>query len=248
MKLCEKTICLFLVVFLLTFVLSPIHLKAKSPTSPKVKEETSPPTIVISPDIYYPLDEVLYIEGRSIPRVNNEIQFSKQGSKPRAFFSKADPNGEWVFAEKVPLEAGDWEVRARALEDKEKVSAWSNPRVFKVIVSGITVGGVNIKFAVLSLLIVILIITGIALTLYFSWRVRRLKSTIVAKEIREAHEATREGVANLRKEILDELRLLETSGKPLSAEELARKEHLIKELEMLEKNVEREIRDIEEKV
>src|SRR3989344_2574005 len=116
------------------------------------------PTISISHDIYYPLDEILYIEGRVKPDSTIEIQFQKQGARPLKFVSKSDANGEWVLAEKVPLEAGDWEVRVRALEGKDKVSAWSNPRVFKVIVSGIVIGGINIKFAALSFLIVILII------------------------------------------------------------------------------------------
>ncbi|MBI2591776.1 MAG: hypothetical protein HYW34_03820 [Candidatus Brennerbacteria bacterium] len=73
------------------------------------------PVISVNPDIYYPLDEVLYLEGRALPNSTVQIQFLKQGAKPLKFNSKSDANGEWVLAEKINLESGDWEVRARSL-------------------------------------------------------------------------------------------------------------------------------------
>ena len=82
-------------------------------------DELLVPTITINPDIYYPMDEILYLEGRAQPNANVQIQFQKQGAKPMKFNSKSDSNGEWVLAEKVPLEAGDWEVRARIIGEKD---------------------------------------------------------------------------------------------------------------------------------
>ncbi len=211
-------------------------------------EDASVPTITINPDVYYPLDEILYIEGRATPNATVQIQFAKQGARPVQFGTKSDPNGEWVLAEKVPLEAGDWEVRAREASGIDKVSEWSNPRVFKVVVSGITLGGVNIKFASLVLFIVLLLMLGLATVLYFTWKVRRLNSALLSKEIREAEGSVREGFSELRRDLLDELHLLESSGKPPSAEEISRKEHVLRELELLQKNMEREIGDIDAKI
>lgn len=131
---------------------------------------------------------------------------------------------------------------------EERVSDWSNPRVFKVIASGVTIGGVNIKFAALVFVIVVLLGCGIALALYFSWRVRRLRASLVAKEIREAQASVRDGLSELRRDLLDELKFFESSGKALSADELSRKEHILRELDMLEKNMEKEIGDIEERM
>ncbi|MCX6760348.1 MAG: hypothetical protein NTW46_03340 [Candidatus Nealsonbacteria bacterium] len=211
--------------------------------------EISVPTIVVNPDTYYPMEEFLYLEGNAVPNFSIQIRFQKQGAKPVTFTAKSDPRGEWVFAEKVPLEAGDWEVRARTIdaEDQDKVSEWSNPRVFKVIISGITIGGINIKFAALSLVIIILLICGVVLIVYFNWRVRRLKTTLIGKEIREAQESVREGFVELRQNLLDELNILE-SRKKLSREELIRKEDLLRNLENLERGMQSEIRDIEEEV
>ena len=212
-------------------------------------EELSPPTIVINPDIYYPLDEVLYLEGNAKPGLNIQIRFQKQGAKPLTFTAKSDARGEWVLAEKIPLEKGDWEVRARTVDSKDpdNISEWSNPRVFKVIVSGIIIGGITIKFAALFLIIVLLLICGVILVLYFNYRVRRLKTILINKEISEAQESVRKGFVEIRQNMIEELQLLE-SRKALSQEELIRKEQLLRNLENLEHNMQKEIKDIEERL
>ncbi len=99
-----------------------------------------------------------------------------------------------------------------------------------------------------TLIIVILLIFGVTLVLYYTWRVRRIKQVLLSKEIREAHESIRDGLSEIRSDLLGELRLLESSGKALSGDELTRKDHLLRELEKIEKNMERELSDIEEKI
>ena len=212
-------------------------------------EEVPVPVIAVNPDVYYPLDEVLYLEGNAAPNFIVQVRFQKQGAKPINFSAKSDSRGEWVLAEKIPLGSGDWEVRVRAVDaqDKEKVSEWSNQRVFKVIVTGITVGGVNIKFAGLTSVIIILLLSGLFIIIYFKNRVRRVKEALLSKEVGEAQESVREGFNQLRQNLLDELQLLE-SRKDLSKEELVRKEQALRNLEGLEHNLHKEIKDIEEKI
>lgn len=200
-------------------------------------DELPVPTININPDVYYPFDEILYLEGRAGPVSNVQVQFQKQGAKPLKFNVKSDSNGEWVLAEKVPLEAGNWEVRVRIVEATKnnpegRTSEWSNPRVFNVIVTGITIGGVNIKFALLSFIIIFLLLAGTAAASYFILKVRRLKSELVSKEIAEAHESVREGVSHIRTDLLEEKK------------QSSKKEHLVQELDRLEREMEREISDI----
>jgi len=216
---------------------------------PVFAQELREPTIVINPDVYYPLDEVLYLEGRAESNYAVELRFQKQGAKPLTYKTKTDSRGEWVFAEKMRLEAGEWEVRARTVDplSPDNVSEWSNPRVFGVVISGITIGGINIKFAVLFLIIVILLICGVVLFLYFNYRVRRLKTILISKEIGEAQESVRKGFVELRQNLIDELQVLE-SRKGLSQEELIRKEQLLRDLENLERGMQSEIKDIEERL
>lgn len=210
--------------------------------------DLSVPTIAVSPDIYYPFDEILYLEGRAIPNATVQIQFQKQNARPLKFNTKSDSNGEWVLAERVPLDAGYWEMRARVVEDANVTSQWSNPRVVKVIVTGITIWGVNIKFAVLVLALVAVLMLSAAIIWYFSIRITKLNARLLSKEIGEAKESVREGVSEFRRDLLDELRIFGSSGRQLSPEEFARKEHLLRELDKLERNIEHEIQDIEKEL
>lgn len=206
------------------------------------------PNITVSPDVYYPFDEVLYIEGLARPNSQVQLQFSKQGSRPVQFHLKSDSRGEWVLAEKIKLEEGDWEARARVVTEEGGTSNWSNPRIFKAISTGITIGGVNIKFATLSLIIVLLLAIIAVIIVFTVWRIRRLRMILLSKEVSEAKESVRAGFSEIRQNLLAELRIMESSGKTLTSDEIARKEHIMRELEILERNMEREIQDIQEKI
>lgn len=210
-----------------------------------VRAELVSPTITISPDIYYPFEEILYLEGTSVPEMTVEIKLQKIGARPLTYTVRSKFDGEWVLAEKIPLSSGQWEVRARLLVDKE-FSAWSNPRLFKVVISGVTLGGWNIKFATLTLLIVALLIFGGVLALVFGLRIRSLKSALITKEVREAQDSVRTGVAELKQEVLDELKSL-NSKRALSADKLSRRDHLFRELERIEHQIERDIGDIDKR-
>ena len=210
-----------------------------------VRAELVSPTITISPDIYYPFEEILYLEGTSGPEMTVEIKLQKIGARPLTYTVRSKFDGEWVLAEKIPLSAGQWEVRARLLVDKE-FSAWSNPRLFKVVISGVTLGGWNIKFASLTLLFVVLLIFGAVLALVFGLRIRSLKSALITKEVREAQDSVRTGVAELKQEVLDELKSL-NSKRALSADKLSRRDHLFRELERIEHQIERDIGDIDKR-
>lgn len=207
------------------------------------------PTITIIPDTYYPLDDILYIEGRATAGSPVEIQFQKQGARPLKFTSKTDQDGEWVLAEKVSLSAGDWQVMVRAADPKrtDTLSNWSNPRVFKVVVNGITIAGLNIKPASLAFITFILLLCGAGLIVYFQLKMMKFKKLLLNKEIQEAEQSVHRGFSGLRQNILDELKVLE-SRKNLSQEELIRREHLLHDLEDMEHGMEKEIRDIEERV
>lgn len=193
--------------------------------------ELPAPTIGVNPDIYYPLDEILYLEGRAKPNSTLQIHFLKQGEKPLRLVAKSDQNGEWVLAERVPLKAGDWEVRARIV-DGEQTSSWSNPRIIKAIITGITLGGVTVKFSFFVLLLVIS--AGVIIYLFF-----RLK-----REAREKTEVQLEqDFSELRHDIIEELKHLERK-RPLSQEEREHKDKLLRNLEHTEKEINRKLKDI----
>ncbi|MCH7882884.1 hypothetical protein IIA95_00475 [Patescibacteria group bacterium] len=208
------------------------------------------PSIAIRPDIYYAGDEILYLEGRARPNSTVQIQFQKQGAKPITLTSKSDGNGEWVFAEKVPLEKGDWQVRARVAESSGAVSTWSNPRIFKVIVTGITIGSVTIKFALLTFIIVILLIISAAGAWYYMIQARRMKEkfqeALRKKELESVGAVIDQNFAELRAKITQELEHIEKRLKDgkLSEEEKEHREHLLRELKEVEETIKKKIENI----
>lgn len=232
------------------------------------KEEIPSPTIAVTPDIYYPLDEILYLEGRSRPTSTVQIQFQKQGAKPITVNARSDANGEWVLAEKVPLEAGEWEVRARAVVGGV-TSDWSNPRVIKAIKTGVVIGGVTVKFVVLISALLLILFIGTVTTVYFGWRVRRLKARVAYLRIRQlekdlsektaalerallekgkevASTLVEEGFEELKQKILEEIEHLEkqADGKPLKTEEEEHKKLLLAKLKEIEEKIEKKIKEV----
>lgn len=208
------------------------------------------PSIAIHPDIYYAGDEILYLEGRARPNSTVQIQFQKQGAKPITLTSKSDGNGEWVLAEKVSLEKGDWQVRIRVAESSGAVSTWSNPRIFKVIVTGITIGGVMIKFALLTFIIILLLVIGAAGAWYYTTRARRLKEAfqeaLRKKELESVGVVIEQNFAELRAKITQELEHIEKRLKDgkLSEEEKEHREHLLRELKEVEETIEKKVKNI----
>ena len=63
----------------------------------------TPPLITVSPEIYYPLDELLYIEGKAEPDSRILLQFQRQGSEPVQFGVNSNERGEWKLSRKIFL-------------------------------------------------------------------------------------------------------------------------------------------------
>lgn len=171
-------------------------------------EEFPSPTIGVNPDIYYPLDEILYLEGSAKPNSTVQIQFQAQGGKPIRVITKSDQKGEWVFAQKLSLEVGIWEVRARMVEG-DLASEWSNPRVMKVVMTGVVIGGIAVKFAALFSIVVLLLLIGIAGAFYYTRRISRMRAEF-AEALREKEREAlgvevEQDFSELRQKIMREL-------------------------------------------
>lgn len=207
-------------------------------------EEIPSPTIAIYPDIYYPLDEVIYLEGRARPNSSVQINFQKQGIKPLNLNTKSDGRGEWVLIEKVPLEAGNWEVRVRIIESTGITSKWSNPRALEAIVTGVVIGGVTIKFAFLLFLLFTVIVVSSILILYFFFRMKRV---VRDKEMQAMGAVVERNFTKLRRNTFDELEHLEQKLKrfeKLTEEEEGHRTRLLREFREAEDEIEDKMKDL----
>jgi len=222
------------------------------------------PVISIAPESYYPLDEVLYIEGRSTPSVKMELFFEKTsgGAQPIRVTLDANSNGEWYLSQKLELSSGEWSVRARALNDSS-YSDWSNPRIIRSVVSGIVFGSIKIRYLPIAVFLLFLFTLSAVIFIYVLVRARNLKNLEREKALQEKtallekslHEKEKEvfGTAidqnfgEIRRRIMDELEHLNKkacAGNELSREEAEHQEKLLRELREAEEVIQKKLKEM----
>ena len=207
------------------------------------------PTINVNPDVYY-TDEILYLEGRTKPNSAVEVRFQNQGSKPMSFIIQADPSGEWTFAQRANLASGNYEVRVRT-RDGERASEWSNPRIFKALATGIVIGGVLVKFSLLSLIILLLLLTGAGIVYYFYLKLKKIKEesrqALREKEKEIIRSKIEENFMELKSELTKELEHIEKrlAEGELTEEEKEHRNHLLRELNEAERAIKKNLKNLE---
>ena len=207
------------------------------------------PMIAISPDNFYPFDEVLYLEGRSQGGAFVDVLIERQGEKPLRFTVKADSSGEWVGAEKAYLSAGIWEVRARQTVGDE-VSGWSNPRIIRSVVTGVTFLGLKVRYVVIASILAVFILVIASILFYFLRRIRRMREDLLQKQVHDTEDRFRKGFSEIRKDLMDELKLLTSNAqsRPPTPEELDRMDHILRELDELEQSLGQDVGNIKSKL
>lgn len=220
---------------------------ATAQIAPLAPAELAEPMISISPDYYYPFEEILYLEGRANPNAIVTVQIRKEAGaeQPVKFTVKADSSGEWVIAQKTYLSGGIWQVRARQ-QLAGAVSGDSNPRVIRSVVTGFNVLGLNVRYAVIGgfALAFLVILTGVFI--YFRRKIARLQRGLMDKQLHETEDRFHRSFAQIRAELMGQLKDLAAGaqGRQLSAEEIEKRDRILRELEDLEQNLEHDIGSI----
>lgn len=219
------------------------------------------PQISVAPEIYYPLDETLYLEGRAEPRSQVELFFEKPGSNQVRIMVDSNSNGEWFLSQRLELGSGEWMVRARASGDPP--SDWSNPRLIQSRITGFVVGSTRIKYAPVAAVLVLLFILGGGLLVYSIVRVRKLRREMHESELKEGMEKLKDELrakdresaeilleqnfSEIRKGLLEELEHLETKatrGGALSHDEEAHRAKLLRELREAEEGIQKKLKSM----
>ncbi len=219
-----------------TSVSQPINISTTPPKSPEIN---------VAPEIYYPLDESLYIEGKADPKSKVEIFFEKPSSNPVRKIVESNSGGEWFLSEKLELGSGEWMVRARIASDPP--SDWSNPRIIQSRVTGFIVAGVRVKYAPIAIALVILFLLGGAFLIYAIMRARSVRVGARERELKEGMERhereLRENMERRERELRESLEKMEHESRIKDREATATlleqhfsgiREQVLKELEHLE--------------
>ncbi len=236
----------FLLFFLLAifcFILRPFAARAGDVVSQTLIE----PSISISPDYFYTMDEIMYVEGRSSPNAMVSVLFEREGNveKPVKFNVKADSSGEWVVADKVYLSSGDWKVTAKQ-QIGASVSGWSNPRIIRSVVTGISLFGLKIKYAVIVSVVLFFLLILLAVFIYFRKKIKSLQKGLRDRQLKETEERFHKGFAEIRRDLMDQLKALaqESQTRPLKPEEIEKRDKILEEIDSIERNLDHDIGDL----
>jgi len=189
--------------------------------SPKITEY---PTNIISPG------EKLVLKGTAVPKATIEIHMVSRGQGEIVFNVQADENGNWTATYENIIPSGVYEVSAKQILDTGTQSFLSQPvnigvnswfwRAWQWIKN---VGGI--------VGVILVLLAGLVVAAHYFWHQFKIWRLKLKREICEAESAVEKGFKKLKKEI--------KGGKTASK--------VLKDLSEIEKNIEKEIKDIEKK-
>ncbi|MBI4054410.1 MAG: hypothetical protein HY397_03730 [Candidatus Doudnabacteria bacterium] len=212
--------------------------------------ELTPPYIsIVSKDISN--EEIFYVGGKT-DSSNVGVVIYLQNLQTGETISQtvtSEKNGDWFYRHDTFLPGGRYLLWTQSKLGGQ-VSPPSPQVQLDVKPTAIQFGASRISSEFLYLFAVIVLLLVIsALTAYILFHVYhgRKKHKLFLKEVQEAEESLRRGFAVLRRDIEAELEVIKKVklSEKISAEEREKEEQLLKDLEQVEKYVEKEIWDIE---
>ncbi len=189
--------------------------------SPKITEY---PSNIVSPG------EKLVIKGEALPKATIEVHLIKRDKEPIVFNAQADEKGGWEAIYENIIPSGAYEVWAKQILDTGAESLQSQS-VYIGVNSWFWRAWQWLKNVGGIIVVGLIFLTILAAVAYYAWHRFKLWRIKLRKEIREAESAVSSGFKKLKKEI--------KSGKTASK--------VLKDLSDIEKNIEKEIKDIEKK-
>jgi len=218
----------------------------ESTTEIKV-ESIASPAITICPKTFISGEELLHLEGTSLPN-HTIIVFLKTGEKlVRQWEVLSNEKGEWRFETDELFKSGIYKISVRAKNSKGAISHPSEECIFKIILNGLAIGPWIISYRGLILLTLSILILLLITSIYLYLKHKKAKELIEKetedlknkfyKEYKELQDA-------IEKEI-KEMRKIKTE-RAFTEEEKQKEETLLKELSDVERVLIKELKDIEE--
>jgi hypothetical protein len=206
-------------------------------------EPIATPQINLWPEFHISGEEVLYIEGKTLPEVEIMIFLKREGEEIKKWQAAADTQGEWSFSTKELLKSGTYYLSVQAKDKRGALSNISDGQKMEVSLSGLNLGVFMVSFKILALTLFLIVFIGIIIAGYFIFRARKTKK-VLRKETQEAKESLHEVFDKLREEIKKQIELLD-SQPGFSEEEKRIYKELEQSLDKSEESIRREIKDVE---
>ncbi|MDP4007336.1 MAG: hypothetical protein Q8P55_01955, partial [bacterium] len=213
--------------------------------------ELAPPLITtISRNISN--EEIFYVGGKTEASLSQVVIYLQNLRTGETFSHNvtSDKLGDWFYRHDTFLSSGSYLLWTQA-KVADQMSPPSPQIQLNVGATAIQFGASRISYEVLYLVFVIVLLLAVFALLgyiiFHGWRGRR-EDMELAKEIREAEDSVKRGFAVLKRDIRAEFEMIKRrrGEREISEEEKTQEEQLLKDLEWVEKYIEKEIWDIKE--
>ncbi|MBT4350015.1 hypothetical protein HOD19_04570 [bacterium] len=212
-------------------------------------EPLSAPVITEYPKVIDDWSDLL-IKGSTYP--NSQVVIWLQGSDDEIinYFTQSDDDGAFSFVAEEELDEGKYQFWAEAIDSRGARSLPSDK--FKVEIQKPAfwrIGSMAINILSIIIPLVALVFLLIFLSM-FSWNKVRVLRKRVSREADEASAVLKKSFADLRKSLIVNIASLEKAGtkRKLTAAEARVARQLKKDLNMTEKIIRKEIKDIQKEV
>ena len=214
------------------------------------ESKLSPPLVnLVSEDITN--EELFYIGGKSqIP--DSEVTIYLQNTQTGETFdlkAPVDKTGNWFYSHSQFLPTGEYLLWTQSREGNN-LSIPSPQFKMNVAQTAVQFGASRISYEILYLIlsiILLMIVLGLSAFIGFHAYHGRKKHLRFRKELQEVDEAVKRGFIVLRRDIEHELEAINQAklGKKLAEEEKKKEREFIEDLEWIEKEIGKEILDVE---
>ena len=194
--------------------------------------------------------ELLVVRGLTYANSQASIWLQKGEGEPKNFVTQSNKDGKFGFIAEEKLKEGVYKMwaiavnaqGAQSLPTEKLTITVLQPTIFRVGTLAISLLIITIPIAVLMLALILII--------FYGWRKFSILRKKLKKEVREAESTLRKTFDLLKKDIREQIKMLEkTRAKRLLTEE---EEKIIKQLgrdlEDAEDVIEKEIKDIEREI
>ena len=190
--------------------------------------------------------EKAILEGKSLPEATILVFIGEKGKEPIMEETKADSEGNWAFTSK-PLEKGSYEAWVQAKDKRGALSLPSEKVSFEVdLPPFLKFGTMAISYLVIMITLIVLIAVAVAVIVYVWYRISLWRKR-VRTETKEVAQAVLGAFKALREEVQEQIEYLD--GKPgLTPSEEKVRDKLKEAIEISEKFIEKEIKDIEKEL
>jgi len=207
-----------------------------------VSAEKLQPEITISPDSYLAGEETFYLQGIAEPNTQFYIFLKDdKGNEVKKWPIQSNSNGDWSFASKELIKAGQYNFFVGVQEEKGMIFSEGKP--VNISLSGIFFFGFGISFKNLIFVLAAILVFSFTVFWTFDLKLKKAKRKM-RKEVKEARNICNIVFENLQEKIKKRIELIDNQP-GFNLEEKKAFDDLSKFLNAACSSIEKEIEDVE---